>query len=143
MQIEIYLEDEIKDMIADVPEREKWEQQCRDLGLDGQLSLAQPEKSVMPFTAMTREQYRVYSLVCSEKCELREFRKEAIPLRVLSIAALADTEQYFTRLEIWSEPSGLDPLLVGKIGRSGHDDYYLRKGKVPPDGWRLEKNKKQ
>jgi hypothetical protein len=89
------------------------------LGLDGQRTLiATPENNPttrMPYREITKEEMFVYGVLCPTKSKLKDYKATPIPLRVLQIAAHAQSLNEFETLEVWDRDSVLvkDPVLVG------------------------------
>jgi hypothetical protein len=90
------------------------------LNLDGQRQLVTARESGSetvvarnPYRLMTLEESRVYGLICDQITPLGQYGSEPLPLRILQVAAHA--ESLFERLEVWhpSSERDLDPLLVG------------------------------
>lgn len=105
---------------------------CEKLGLEGQLSISNVETQTRsPFKVMTKDEYAVYGLICPEHVEVRAFKTEPIPLRVLQVLAYAKSDECpikFDSLQIWSVSSAVikDPLLVGKVKTGSYEySYYL------------------
>jgi len=111
--VEEFLNSEMQDVLCDPAELDKWNEYVETLSLSGQEKLRAKEKSPIPFPAMTVEMQRVYEILCPKKCKIAEYSKDAIPLRVLGLAALSVQEQYFGELQIWAADTKPDPILVG------------------------------
>jgi hypothetical protein len=117
MAVETYLEEELKDLVTDAEKTDEWKKKVEELGLTGQQELVgDPEKSPVPFPRMTGEMQNVYKTLCPQYGGVENYRGSTIPLRVLSMLALAKQENYFQTLEIWSNDSSPDPILVGYVG---------------------------
>lgn len=89
------------------------------LGLTGQKRLIEPKTATRnPYRAMTKQEGLVYGALLTEKKKLEDYDVDAIPLRVLQVAAHAKETGLFKELQIWyAEPYVLkdDPILVGQI----------------------------
>ena len=89
------------------------------LGLTGQKSLIHSDDrgedaKLCPYRQMTAEELNVYSQLCPQKTELKEYKDEAIPLRILQVAAHA--ADFFPCLQVWHPTNAdvKDPVLVGR-----------------------------
>ena len=115
MQIEEYLvEDQELETILDGDKLEEWKEKCEEMGLEGQLKLCQEGASPIPFRIMSKEEQRVYNTLLTSHCAVKEFASEMIPLRVLSLIALAEKEQYFYGVSVWYSEMDKDPIVIGK-----------------------------
>jgi nitrogen fixation-related uncharacterized protein len=86
------------------------------LGLAGQRSLCNSVTVTRAqFRAMEREEALVWRTLCDQTHSLETYSDEAIPLRVLEVAARAKESGMFLRLEVWAPSVARidDPLLVG------------------------------
>ena len=92
------------------------------LGLEGQLTLvrgktADAPAARCPYREMTAEEFFVYGKLCPAVIKLKDYSAAPVPLRVLQLAAHAQTLGMFRRLEVWDRESVLvkDPVLVGIV----------------------------
>lgn len=102
------------------------------LNLEGQSKLYKggenvdvPLQARVPYREMTRAELNVYTILFPSKTEIRKYGEQPIPLRILQVAAHAEAECWFKRLEVWHQDSMLtkDPLLVGiRRGENTWDD---------------------
>lgn len=128
MAIETYLIEESEKMIAEPEHLEEWQKSVEELGLEGQKQLAKPDKSPIPFPKMKSTEYRVYETLCPNKTEVKKYSSNTIPLRVLSLIALAQREEYFAGIEIWDDDTKPDPIAVGFTDASAYAErknYYI------------------
>jgi hypothetical protein len=101
-----------------------------DLGLDGQKSLVtQPEDEAAkrcPYRAMTKEEEFVFGVLCPTRTKIAQYQSGPIPLRVLQVAAHANSLAIYTALEVWhvGERPDPDPVLIGRIG--GEYDWNIK-----------------
>jgi hypothetical protein len=92
------------------------------LELEGQRKLLVPsdgeEKGRIPYREMTAEEQWVYSTVCPHACKVQDYSQSPIPVRVLQVAAHADSLGVFDKILVWAaEPQqDPDPVLLGQIG---------------------------
>lgn len=114
---------EISALAADSEAREL----CEKLGLEGQLSLSNNEsETTFPYRRMTKLEQRVFELHCPIKTDLQSYKSDAIPLRVLQVAAHAMSCNVLSKIYIWHpEEAHLDPVLVGYTSAYGGDLYLL------------------
>ena len=90
-----------------------------ELALSGQQTLLTPEYR-FPYRKMTKQESRVYKLVCPTQSDLTNYDDSAIPLRVLQVAAHAQTLGVFSKLVVWHADNAdvKDPVLCGWKGTS-------------------------
>ena len=99
------------------------------LGLTGQKSMINKEAGlVCPYRKMKADESFAYGVLCGTKTPLKDYCDEQIPLRVLQVAAHANTLDIFTRLEVWHTQNAdvKDPVLVGVREKSPYSfEYFL------------------
>lgn len=91
------------------------------MGLAGQQALYKDGSETVdlsarcPYRAMTQEEAKVYALLFPEHTAVRRYSEQAIPLRVLQVAAHADAGGWFDEITVWHQKAYVvkDPLLVG------------------------------
>jgi len=130
MAEEIYLIDEVQELITEPEKLEEWKAQVEKLGLTGQATLldGKKEKSPIPFPLMNSKMDTVYKTLCPRTSSVKDYAGSAIPLRVLSVIALANQEQYFESIEVWSDDKAPDPIVVGiraVAGSTWQKAHYL------------------
>lgn len=130
MAVEIYLEDEeTTTLIYNADELDEWKEQIEKLELEGQKTLASPDKSPVPFPFMNYTMGVVYATLCPRKFPVEKYDKTPIPLRVLSALALARQEGYFNKIEVWIDDQEPDPVLIGyrwpESGSEWSADKYI------------------
>lgn len=109
---------------------------CEQLGLKGQLSLSNNEsETVFPYPHMTQIEQRVYAIHCPEHTNLQNYKGDAIPVRVLQVAAHAMSCNILNHIQVWHpKQARLDPILVGCTSQYGGDLFILaRWGEVWKD----------
>jgi hypothetical protein len=125
MAIETYLIEDSEKMIAEPEHLEEWNQLVEELNLDGQKTLKDGDKSPIPFPMMTTGERRVYEVLCPNKTEVKEYHNNTIPLRVLSLIALSQRENYFNEIQIWDDTAKPDPIAVGIVGDKWSGKHYI------------------
>lgn len=84
------------------------------MGLEGQQALMIDTNERCPYREMSIEERNVYSVLFPEKTDVKKYSYGYIPLRVLQIAAHADSMGIYTSIFVWSERvKPTDPILVG------------------------------
>lgn len=89
------------------------------LELDGQKSLVSggdgKPASRCPYREMKADERFVYGVLCPESTPLKRYALSPIPLRVLQIAAHANSLELFEELRVWHAKGAAipDPVLVG------------------------------
>jgi len=121
MAIEIFFIEEMDKVITENENLDKWLDTVNELGLEGQLSLVSEGKTPIPFKRMTNIERNVYEYLCPNYENVKKYKGSAIPLRVLSLIALAEKEKYFGRIDIWYASENPDPIVVGYKCRPGQD----------------------
>lgn len=128
MAVEIYLEPELQEMVANEEVTAEWKQLAEELGMEGQLKLITPksgdqkDKNPSPYIHMNKKAERVFAVLCPEVVDYKKYDKSTIPREVLKEIALAEKEQYFNKICIWYDDASPDPLVVGYI-KDGSYDY--------------------
>lgn len=126
MAVELYLEEEHTDIISDSEKNDEWFKTVEELGLKGQQNISENKKSPVPFLFMKRAMINTYETLCPSKSTVEEFDKGTIPLRVLSMIALAKQQNYFAEIEVWYDDVKPDPIVVGKLKKTKNEyDLYL------------------
>ncbi len=104
------------------------------LGLEGQQELTVKKDSSRdsrcPYREMTAEEAFVYGVLCPQSVKLKEYKATPIPLRVLQIAAHADSLGMFKEFDVWDRVSVAvkDPVLVAYAPNkrsSWRNDTYI------------------
>lgn len=101
-----------------------------ELGLEGQQSIISRREAangegdvatLCPYAEMDATTHRVYQALLPDSMKLGDYDRGPIPLRVLQVAALAERESWFDKLQVWCSPSSADkdPLLVGIRSKPG------------------------
>lgn len=121
MAVEIYLEPELQEMVANPEVTAEWKQLAEELGMEGQLKLIAPksegngDKNPSPYIHMNKKAERVFAVLCPEVISYKKYDKTTIPREVLKEIALAEKERYFDKICIWYDDASPDPLVVGYI----------------------------
>jgi hypothetical protein len=92
------------------------------LGLEGQGKL-KTNDGLMPYPEMTADQKFILDVLTPSHVNIKKYQRTAIPLRILQIAAHADSLGFFESLQVW-DTAGVDkdPILVGC---KAYNEYYL------------------
>jgi len=128
MQVETFEVTEVtSDGKCDTEKKEEAQKLIIDLGLEGQegyYGLSDKTSDVVPYRKMTKDEGFIYRTLCPGRCGLSDFSESPIPLRVLQVAAHAQSLGYFTSLRVWHAENAdvKDPVLVGIIG----DAYFAK-----------------
>jgi len=123
MKVLTFIEAEKAELIT---EPEKWCAEVEALGLDGQKKFIpqgdakEAGKGIVPFMKMTPEMFKVYKELFPDRTTVKSFNAEPIPLRALSMIALAQKECYFKEIYIMHKHGHPDPLVVG-LELGGYD----------------------
>lgn len=127
MQVETYeIEDATSAASAMANDSEAMEL-IEKLGLTGQQRISNPETATrIPYRAMEKREMVVYKALCDCSKPLESYDADAIPLRVLQVAALAkETDMFNGGLHVWypAEARIDDPVLVGVVKIHPHADH--------------------
>ena len=130
-----------------------------ELGLEGQKSILSKnddgDARRVPYSIANAEQLFVFQVLCPKAYKLSEYKRTPIPLRVLQIAAHANSLGYFREIVVWDteSPAEKDPVLVGIFQRGQYewevDRYLLARWGEELESWptllkrALEKKRKQ
>lgn len=96
------------------------------MGLSGQSRLMNKETVTrIPYRAMEAAEMLVYKALCDCEEKLENYSADAIPLRVLQVAAHAKETNMFTDLRVWypREARIDDPVLIGIIKKNTYPDH--------------------
>lgn len=100
------------------------------LGLKGQTQVLNPETATRnPFRRMTNLEMLVFGTLFTRRDKLEGYSADAIPLRVLELAAKAVDSRAFVKLEVWHDTERTDdPILVGVAGELKKENWgeYIR-----------------
>ena len=127
-QVQTYLQEEADALIADVDQREEFENIINELGMKGQQSLIGENETPLPFPVMTTEEYEVYKALLDEEESFTDFDSEVIPMRVLSLIKLAKDEDYFDDIKIRYASNVDDPIVYGRTKNEdgwGYKHYMI------------------
>lgn len=133
MQIETYEIEPESTEIASLAADGEARMLCEHLGLTGQLSLSANEShTTFPYRVMTLTEQRVFDIHCPNQTRLADYKSDAIPVRVLQVAAHATNTGFLHHIKVWhSNDAKLDPVLVGyKTEYSGPLYLLARWGQV-------------
>lgn len=107
-------------------EPEEWKAKVEELELEGQKSLMEGEaKSPIPFMLIEKDMEAIFSTVCPRTQNIEDYSSQPIPMEALSTVGLAVKENYFERIEVWSNEKDPDPLIVGVAKIDGNMTKFL------------------
>jgi len=127
MKVQTFIQDETKALIYDGEKLSEWQKQVDKLKLAGQQSLTQDnEKSPIPFQFLNTGEYNAINEVCQSSIEIEKYDKQAIPIEILSLVALAKQEGYFREIRVYYDDVEKDPFVIGLKEKTTYsDDYYV------------------
>lgn len=124
--VESFLIEEVEPLISDQVQLDEWTELVDRLDLDKQKELVTGGASPIPFVNMNAKAQRIYETLCPAKVEYKSYGKTAIPVRVLSLIALAEKEKYFKHIEIWYDDKSPDPIAIGyKDGKYTREKHMI------------------
>lgn len=130
MQIETYEIEEVKGELDNMAADSEAMELCRKLELYGQLALSEAvTETRFQYPRMTLAEITMFSVLFSERTEIREYKAGIIPLRVLQVAAFCRESQFIKSLYVW-HPKIVkdDPILVASTAENqkyGSGEHYL------------------
>jgi hypothetical protein len=113
MNVQIYFNEEVKDIVFNTEEQNEWQQLAKELGLENQQKLSHQEQSVVPYKWMNTNLINVCTTLCPAKVDVENYDKEPIPLEVMRQLAFAKKENHFDKIQIWYDDKSPDPMLIG------------------------------
>jgi len=119
--VETFLMEETVELTYDQEKLDKWNGLVEELGLLGQEKLVEPDKSPVPFKFMDQTLYNIAETLCPARTELKFYDEMPIPLEIMELVAMSIRENYFTKIEIWSDSKDKDPFAIGIA-----EFYYVR-----------------
>lgn len=122
-QVELYFDKELSDITFEVEALDEWKAVAAELGMEKQLSLTKGKESPVPFPYMNESMKRVYSTLCPNIVNFKDYNKTPIPLEVMRQIAFCVRENHFNEIKIWFDDKTPDPVVVGQTC-----EYYAYKG---------------
>lgn len=126
MQVETYLIEDASSEASAMANDAAALELIERLGLSGQQKIANTETITRnPFRVMEAREMAVYKAICDKDDLLEKYAADAIPLRVLEVAAKAKDCGMFQQLRVWypSEARIDDPVLVGVVKKYPYPDH--------------------
>jgi len=126
MEVQSFLLEENQGMLVDSKEIEAWTKQITKLKLDGQAKLISDDgSSPVMFKLLSAQEHSVYKNASPTHALIENYEGMPIPLKALSLVALAEKEGYFHHIEIWHNDIDPDPLIVGMAESYGGKAYLI------------------
>jgi hypothetical protein len=123
-QVETFFQEEVLNLLYDNENLEEWKSITESLGLSGQVILAQPNKSPIPFMHLKQNIMNVFLTLCPREVEYRNFNITPIPLEILRLIQLSVNEDFFTRISIRWDDKSPDPVVIGERKLFGKPSNY-------------------
>ena len=123
-QVQTYLIEETQELIYDNEKLEQWSGLVKELGLEGQTTIQQPEKSPIPFLCINQTQQAILSTLCPRHTDIKEYNLTPIPVELLDLVALSIREDYFQAIEVWYDEKQKDPAVIGLTGYWSEYTWY-------------------
>lgn len=111
--VETYLETEVVNLIHDNDDLDKYNNLIKELGMEGQVHVAKPEKSPIPFKFMNQSYLNIAKELCPKRVQFKDYNVSPVPLEILNLIKLAVDENYFETIEIWYDEKNDDPFAIG------------------------------
>jgi hypothetical protein len=113
--VQSFVQNEVANLLVDEDALNEWKELKDELGLDAQNSLAQDDKSPIPYLWLNTNMKNIVEELCPISRDVSEYSKTPIPLDVLKIVKTCKTEKYFDRIQIWYTDIEPDPVCVGLL----------------------------
>lgn len=126
--VQSYLQNEVLDLVIEPGALDQWHAMVKEMGLEGQSSIAKPDKSPIPYLFMTPSMVATFETLCPREVELKDYKAGPIPLQALEHIKLAQREGHFLRIMIRYDDKAPDPVAIGE---TGHFYTYGTDGKIP------------
>lgn len=132
--VETFVIEETVELIYDNDKLDQWNGLVQELGLTGQESIIQKEKSPIPFMHMNQSLKNVFETLLPRKVEVYHYDITPIPVEILSLVSLSKKEEYFDKIQIWYDDKSADPACIGlryknesdrKNGYTWNMEHYL------------------
>lgn len=84
-----------------------------------------------PYREMSKREKAVYETIYPHKTDIKNYGESMIPLRVMQVAAHAESLGFYQGINVWSElGKPVDPILVGMRGYSETPHILARWGEA-------------
>lgn len=112
--VETFIIDEVKELIYDNDKLDEYKQITKELGITENLSIE--DKSPIPFPRLKTIEKSVFSTLCPNYVNYKDFTDTPVPLEILKLIKLSIDENYFCKIEIWHDYEKPDPVVIGTTG---------------------------
>ncbi len=120
-EVTSYLQTEVLELVTEPEALDQWHEMVKEMGLEGQGKIAEPNKSPIPYLFMTPAMVATFETLCPREVKLEEYKAGAIPLPALEHIKLALHEGHFDRIMIRYDDKAPDPVAIGeKCNIYGH-----------------------
>lgn len=129
--VETFIIEETSELLHNNAALGKWNERVKELGLQGQETIRVVDKSPVPFLWMNSALIKTFEVLCPTKTEIEKYDRTPIPVEILDLVAMSKNEQYFYKIEIWSNEKNPDPVCIGYLASGGDSswskDFYAKK----------------
>ena len=115
--VETFLQEDVKSLIYEPSDLQRWHNLVKELKLKGQHDVAQPNKSPIPFLRLNSQFVKVFEILCPAVESVEDFSFSPIPLEILELISLSVREKYFGQINIWYDDTNPDPVAIGRTGQ--------------------------
>ena len=115
--VETFLQEDVKSLIYEPNDLQRWHNLVKELKLEGQQHVAQPNKSPIPFLRLNSQFVKVFETLCPAIETVENFSFSPIPLEILELISLSVRENYFGQINIWYDDTNPDPVAIGRTGQ--------------------------
>lgn len=120
MAVEIFIEPELEELSLE-ERSEEWHNLCKDLSMEGQLSLCNSQEGNInppPYTYMDPKTQRIVSVLCPRKVLAKDYKASTIPLDVLKEISKASAGGWYSKIWICYDDVSDDPFVIGLLNNS-------------------------
>lgn len=116
MATEIFIEPELENLQEETNASE-WFEICTELGLQGQIALADKSetKQAPPYTFCDPKTRRIIGILCPSTVSYKKYKASTIPTDVLLEIKKAETNGWYSEIEILYDDKSPDPFVIGTL----------------------------
>lgn len=111
--VETYIIPETSELIYDSERLNRWNDLINELGLVGQTTIVNKDKSPIPFLNMKTSLIEVFKTLCPQSRDVKEYNYTPIPVEILELVSLSIKEGYFDQIQIWYDGKNPDLACIG------------------------------
>lgn len=113
MAVQIYQNEELNDIMFEIPALEEWKALATEMGMENQLEFVRKAETPIPYPNINRSLNIVFKTLCPMAVDFRAYTKTPIPLEVMKQLSMSINDKHFQKIEIWYDDKKADPVAVG------------------------------